>query len=187
MPLRYASMVAVLLASLAAAAQTPNTLQPFPIKMGLWQSTVTAESASGVTQPVGLATSHLTCYTAESWKESIGALHQETHKQQMTCTTSNIQQDSHHISFDSHCSQGQVRIPPEGIDSPSREVPGVTINSHAETFFDSDTVMHGSVTSTTYDSSAPPGGRRLTANTSSKFISADCGNLKPGQSRSVHP
>ena len=86
------SLVAIVsLFSVAAAAQIPNVAPP-PIKMGLWQSSVTLNSTG-----MGLAGGHpitsQSCYTPDSWKHSMQKM--QSRHPSANCTTSNMQQDSH--------------------------------------------------------------------------------------------
>lgn len=155
-----------LLVSLAglAAAQVPNIAPP-PIKMGLWQSSVTVTGGMGA---AGRAITNQSCYTPDSWKESMQNM--QSRQQKMNCTTSNLQQDSHSLSFEGQCSADQ----------------GFTINYHIQMVLDSDSAMHGSSTT---KMSGPnfPQGMAMSAVINSKFVSSDCGDIKPGESKSVHP
>jgi hypothetical protein len=153
--------------AILAAAQVPN-IQPPPIKMGLWQSTVTiTSSAMGPASHAGSST-HQSCYTPDSWKESMESM-QSRAPQDIKCTTSNIHQDSHSVSFDGECDSQQ----------------GYTVTYHVEMFLDSDSAMHGTSNA---KMSGPmfPQGMSISSAISSKFISPDCGDIKPGGGRSVH-
>ena len=161
------SLVAIVsLFSVAAAAQIPNVAPP-PIKMGLWQSSVTLNSTG-----MGLAGGHpitsQSCYTPDSWKHSMQKM--QSRHPSANCTTSNMQQDSHKLSFDGQCSEAQ----------------GMSVTYHVEMFLDSDEAMHGSSRA---KMSAPqfPQGMSMNSVINSKFISSDCGDIKPGESKPVHP
>jgi hypothetical protein len=148
-----------------AAAQVPAGLAPPPIKMGLWEATVTANTGMG---PKGITSVHQSCMTPDSWKDLMQKIQARTAN--VTCTSSNLQQDSHKISFDGSCSMDQ----------------GMTANYHVEMFLDGDTAMHGT---TTGKISGPmfPNGMTIGSSMTSKFISSDCGDVKPGESKTVKP
>jgi hypothetical protein len=157
-----------LLFSAVAAAQSPiPAIAPPPIKMGLWQSSVTITSGGGMV-PAGRPIANQSCYTPDSWKESMQSA--QSHGQKMNCTTSNFQQDSHQISYDGECSPGQ----------------GMTMDVHVQMVLDSDSAMHGTTT-TKMNGPMFPQGMTVSSAISSKFLSSDCGTLKPGESKPVHP
>jgi hypothetical protein len=162
----YASLT--LLLSFPAVAQPP-ALTPPPIKMGLWQSSVTVKSGGmGPMAAAGNTSAHQSCFTPDSWKQSMQAM--QSRQQKMNCTTSNLQQDSHEVSFDGQCTTDQ----------------SINVNYHVEMFLDSDSAMHGTTTS---KMSGPmfPQGVTMSSSIASKFISSDCGDIKPGESKSIHP
>jgi hypothetical protein len=165
----YASLPLLLSFAALAAAQVP-TIAPPPIKMGLWQSSITVKSGGmGPMAGAGNTTSaHQSCFTPDSWKQSMQAM--QSRQQKMNCTTSNFQQDSHEISFDGQCTTDQ----------------SINVNYHVEMFLDSDSAMHGTTTS---KMSGPmfPQGVTMSSSIASKFISSDCGDIKPGESKSIHP
>lgn len=147
-----------------AAAQVP-TVAPPPVKMGLWQSSVTISAGMG---PAGRTSTSESCYTPDTWKQNMQRM--QSRGQKLNCTTSNFQQDSHQITFDGQCAMDQ----------------GMNVNYHIQMFLDSDSAVHGTTTSKV---SGPmfPQGMTVSSAISSKFISPDCGALKPGESRDVHP
>jgi Protein of unknown function (DUF3617) len=164
--LAFAASLPLLLASaaLTAAAQVPDIAPP-PIKMGLWQSTITVNSGMGAGHPI----TNQSCYTPDSWKQSMQQM-QSRQPQNLNCTTSNFQQDSHKMSFDGQCSSDQ----------------GYNFSYHVEMFLDSDSAMHGT-TAAKMSGPAFPQGMTMNSSVSSKFISTDCGDIKPGESKPVHP
>jgi len=164
--LALASLPLFLSSAAGASAQVPNIAPP-PIKMGLWQSSVTV-NASGMGAPGGHPITNQSCYTPESWKQAMQQM--QSRQQKMTCTTSNLQQDSHKMSFDGQCSADQ----------------GMTVSYHVEMFLDSDEAMHGT---SSVKMSGPqfPQGMSMSSAITSKFISSDCGAVKPGESKPVHP
>ena len=164
--LALASVSLVLSFSAVASAQVPNIAPP-PIKMGLWQSSVTV-NAGGMAPGAGHPITNQSCYTPDSWKQAMQQM--QSRQQKMTCTTSNMQQNSHKMSFDGQCTADQ----------------GMTVSYHVEMFLDSDEAMHGT---SAVKMSGPqfPQGMSMSSAISSKFISSDCGAIKPGESKPVHP
>jgi hypothetical protein len=169
MQFRLAPVLPLLFFAALAAAQDPvmPNIAPPPIKMGLWQSSVTITSSS--MGQAGRAITNQSCYTPDSWKQSMQAM-QARQQQKLNCTTSNLQQDSHSLSFDGQCSADQ----------------GYSINYHIQMVLDSDSAMHGSST-TKMNGPMFPQGMAVSSAISSKFLSSDCGTLKPGESKPVHP
>jgi hypothetical protein len=165
-PARFA-LVPLSLTVLAAAQTDP--IQPPPIKMGLWQSEVTV-NMSGMGGPGnGEHTSiHRACMTPDSWKKDMQAMHQQ--QQKVNCTTLNMQQDSHRISFDEQCSADE----------------GYNTNVHVEMLLDSEEAMHGTAA---VKMSGPnfPQGMSMNSRISSKYLSADCGDIKPGEQKDMKP
>jgi hypothetical protein len=160
-----ASLPLLLCCAAVAAAQVPNIAPP-PIKMGLWQSSVTLNS-TGMRPAGGHPITNQSCYTPDSWKQSMQRM--QSRQPNANCTTSNMQQDSHKLSFDGQCSADQ----------------GMSVTYHVEMFLDSDEAMHGS-SSAKMAGSQFPQGMTVTTVISSKFISSDCGDIKPGESKPVH-
>jgi hypothetical protein len=134
--------------------------------MGLWQSSVTLNS-TGMGPAGGHPIASQSCYTPGSWKQSMQKM--QSRQPGMNCTTSNMQQDSHKLSFDGQCSENQ----------------GTNVTYHVEMFLDSDEAMHGS-SSAKMSGPQFPQAMTMTSVISSKFISADCGDIKPGESKPVH-
>jgi len=156
----------LLLSSAAfATAQVPANLTMPPIKMGLWQSSVTM---TGMGPAGGHPITNQSCYTPDSWKQSMQKM--QSRQPNTSCTTSNMQQDSHKLSFDGQCSEAQ----------------GMSVTYHIEMILDSDEAMHGS---SSMKMSGPqfPQGMSLTSVINSKFISSDCGSIKPGESKTARP
>ena len=172
MKLRFApsaSLSLLLTFAAVAAAQVPAGITPPPIRMGLWEAAVTIQSsAMGPGGAAGRTSVHRSCMTPDSWKETMQKM--QSRQPNAECTTSNLQQDSHRVSFDGQCTVEQ----------------GMSVTYHVEMFLDSDTAMHGTSMA---KMSGPmfPQGMQISSAISSKHISDDCGDLKPGESRPVHP
>jgi len=152
-----------------AVAQIPAGITPPPIRMGLWQSTVSMQSGAMGPGRGGAPSTHQSCMTPDSWKDAMQKM-QSRQQQQANCTTSNLQQDSHKISFDGQCSVEQ----------------GYNVTYHVEMFLDGDTAMHGTSTARM---SGPmfPQPMTMSSTISSKWLSAECGDVKPGESKPLHP
>lgn len=165
-----------LLLSFAAFAQTPP-LTPPPIKMGLWQSSVTVNMSGMPANPnmpagAGGSMTHVnqSCMTPDSWKDAFRNMQQRRQQAAANCSTMNVSQDSHQVIFDMNCSSEQ----------------GFTSNVHVQMNLDSEEAMHGNAT---VKMSGPnfPQGMSMTSVITSKFMSSDCGDVKPGESKPVHP
>ncbi|MFP5230122.1 MAG: DUF3617 domain-containing protein [Acidobacteriota bacterium] len=155
-----------------AAAQTPTT--PPPIKMGLWQSEVTTSVAGAPNTPMGQAmggagrtTVTQGCLTPESWARDIQGAQQRQHA--ADCTQSNFQQDTHKVTFDEVCSnQG-----------------GYSTNVHFEMLIDDTEDAHGHADVKT-SGPAFPQGMTMHMTMKTKFLSSDCGSVKPGEGKVIH-
>ncbi|HEY1499178.1 MAG TPA: DUF3617 domain-containing protein [Acidobacteriaceae bacterium] len=166
MKILFVPLAVLPLLCVVAAAQEPiPNIAPPPVKMGLWQSTINVKPGMG---PAGAAVTNQSCYTPDSWKQSMQSI--QSRQPNTNCSTSNLHQDAHQLSFDVTCAADQ----------------GYTISYHVEMFLDSDTAMHGS---TTGKMSGPafPQGMTMGSTITSKFLSSDCGSIKPGESKPVHP
>lgn len=155
------------LAALASAQSAP------PLKMGLWENSVTV-TMSGM--PNGMsgslpAVTKQSCMTTDTWKEALQSM--QSHRQMAkaaNCSTSNVQQDTHHFAFDVSCSAQQ----------------GMNTKTHIEMTLDSEESMHGAM-STSMSGPNVPQGMVMNATIQSKFLSSDCGTLKPGEQKTSPP
>ena len=153
----------------AALAQTPDTP---PIKMGLWQTEVNTTMAGMENMPQGRtgAAGHRIvsqgCLTPDTWKSEMGKLNDEQHRAE--CKVTNLQQDSHGVSFDEGCTSE-------------------TYNSsfHFEAVFDGDDHMHGSAKAH-ISAQGMPQGMDMHMTMTSHYVSASCGDIKPGGSKVIH-
>jgi hypothetical protein len=167
-------------AALACAQSTPA---PPPIKMGLWQSSVTVDMSNmpGMAQGSGGSMTHVnqSCMTPDSWRDAFRSMQQRRQQANANCTTSNFTQDSHQMTLDMACSSQQ----------------GFNSKIHVKMFLDSEEAMHGTAS---VNISAPAGmgapnapqgampqNMAITSTIKSKFISSDCGDVKPGESKPV--
>lgn len=156
----------------AVASAQMTTLNPPPLKMGLWQSTVAMQMAGMPNMPAGAAgamgkpTTRQYCMDPGSWQKAMVTSQQSMQK--ANCTMSNIDQDSHHMAFDESCSvQG-----------------GMNMTMHMQMTWEGDESVHGTSTSKMTGPQFPQG-MTMDMTIDSKFVSADCGGLQPGQSKPV--
>jgi hypothetical protein len=150
----------------AAFAQSPDTP---PIKMGLWQTEVNTTIAGIENMPQGGAGHHtvsLGCLTPETWKSEMEKLSDEQHRAE--CKMSNLQEDSHGVSFDEGCTSQRYNS---------------TI--HFEAVFDGDDHLHGSA-KIHVTAQGMPQGMDMHMTMTSHFMSASCGDVKPGEGKVVH-
>ncbi len=178
MKLRLALPTLLLASAALASAQstvpvTPApSIAPPPIKMGLWQASVTVNMA-GMPNAAGGAGGLMThvnqsCMTPDSWRDAFQSMQQHRQQAAANCSTANVSQDAHQVTFDMSCTAQQ----------------GFTTNVHVQMFLDSEEAMHGHAT---VKMSGPnfPQGMSMTSTITSKFISSDCGDVKPGQSKPI--
>lgn len=174
MKLQFVGMMAgmMLVAASVVAAQT-GAGSPPPIRMGLWQSEVSVNLSGMENLPPGAGADrtsvHQSCMTPDSWKKSMQAMRGQQ-PSRVNCTTANMQQDSHRIAFDEQCTAEQ----------------GYNTNVHVEMFLDSQEAMHGTAA---VKMTGPAFQRPISMNSTitSKFLSKDCGDIKPGEERAVNP
>jgi hypothetical protein len=152
----------------ATSAQTPP-----PIKMGLWEHDVTVQMSG---MPDGMASSRSvasqSCYTPNTWKYALQNMQNRRQVANTSCTTSNMEQDPRHVSFDMVCTVS-------GRDA-------INTTFHIDMQFDSDEAMHGT---TTANMSGPnmPQGMTMTSTIKSKFVGPDCGDVKPPEVKDAPP
>jgi hypothetical protein len=178
MNLRLASLASLpLLLSFAAfaAAQTQApALTPPPIKMGLWQSSVTVNMGGMPNMPAGAGGSYThvnqSCMTPDSWKNAFRSMQQHHQQTTASCTAANVNQDAHQVTVDMDCSGEQ----------------GYATSIHVKMVLDSEEAMHGNAT-VKMTGSAFPQGMSMNSTITSKFVNADCGDVKPGESKPVQP
>ncbi|HEX4008303.1 MAG TPA: DUF3617 family protein [Acidobacteriaceae bacterium] len=151
----------IALAGVAAA----QVITPPPMKMGLWQEDVTIQMSgmpNGMTMPPRSVTEQ-SCMTSDTWKDSLRSMQQSRRQGQMNCSTSSIQQDAHHVTFDASCTTQQ----------------GMSTTIHVDMQFDNDENMHGTTSATMTGPNVPPG-MAMHSTIKSKYLGADCGTVKPG-------
>jgi hypothetical protein len=153
------------LAVLAAVAVSQAA--PPPVKMGLWQTEITTKTTT-VEGNAGGEGAHVTikqsCMTSESWtKDLLSVKNQENSE----CTQSNLNVDSHKLSYDESCKS----------DSYTTQV-------HFEMLVDGAEHMHGSASVKT-TGPAFPQGMEMNMTLASRFLSSDCGDVQPGSEKTL--
>jgi len=172
MTLRFASLVSLasLLAFTAFASAQDATPAPPPIKMGLWQSSVTVNMSNMPNMPNGGSMTHVnqSCMTPDSWKDAFRNMQQRRQQASANCTAANVSRDAHQLTIDMSCSSTQ----------------GFNTNIHVQMFLDNESAMHGTAVT---KMSGPnfPQGMVVNSTISSRFVSSDCGDVKPGEGRTV--
>lgn len=165
MKLRFA----VLFLAMASPASAQSTPAAPALHMGLWQSEVTVEisgMSAGTDAPRTIVKQ--SCMMADSWKKALEQM--QSQQQQVSCKTSNLQQDEHHVSFDESCTAEH----------------NVTSTMHIVMELDSKEAMHGT-TSVNISGPDVPQGISIKSTIRSKFLKSDCGNLKPGEQQDAPP
>ena len=178
MKIRLAALALPLLLSFAALLAQTTPVNPPPIKMGLWQSSVTVNMSGMPANPnmpsgAGGSMTHVnqSCMTPDSWRDAFRNMQQRRQQAaSANCSTLNVSQDAHQVTFDMNCSSQQ----------------GFNTNIHVQMLLDSEEAMHGNAN---VKMSGPnfPQGMSMTSVITSKFVSSDCGDVKPGESKPVHP
>lgn len=139
-------LVIIVLASTTLLAQAP------PVKMGLWEKTMTMTGG-----PTGTMTiKSKSCVTPDSWKEMVG----NSSKPQPGCTT-NLTKTSNGYSFVSSCTR------PQG---------GTMTAKGSATIQDAEHIVGESHTTSTMNGKT----REMEMHSTSHFVSASCGSVKPG-------
>lgn len=163
------------LAGVSAFAQAA----PPPIKMGLWESSVTT-TMGGITIPPDVAAKmqamgrpvpggpHTTvtqsCMTPDQWDKAMADMNKQGDSK---CTLTNKSMDAHHLSFDQSCTSSH----------------GGTFSGHFDMQFDNDEHSHGTMNMKGTSSGGQP--ISIDATLTSHFVSADCGEVKPGEAKVI--
>lgn len=175
-------LLAFALCCLAGAVAEAQDLPAIPpVKMGLWESSITS-TIGGLTippdvaarlqamgRPVPGATPHTTvtqsCMTKEEWAKSI----EKWNNNEAKCTYTNRNFTSQKFSFDMSCASEH----------------GGVFTGHFEMLVDDDEHTHG--TANMKSETTGPNGQSMTINTtlSSHYLAADCGDVKPGDAKVV--
>lgn len=139
------------LTSAAASAQS------VPIKMGLWEKTMTTSNGSGTPE----TTKSRSCVTPEEWK----AMDANVTRKREGCTSGAVRNAKGYI-FNSTCTIGETTMVING----STTVPDA---EHIVTESHTTSTRNGKKTQTDSKSA-------------SHFVSADCGKVQPGEPEDVN-
>ncbi len=157
--MRVARLACILFSSAAFAMQGAP-----PIRMGLWEmtniSTMTAtgkmaDAMAQSGQPMGKSTTQTMklCFTADTWQNALA------HQARAGCTRSNVVSTSDKYALTLTCSFG-----------------GNTMTTTVVNFIDSPEHLHGTVHLV---SNSPSGDMTSDGTGTGKFLSSDCGDVKP--------
>jgi hypothetical protein len=146
-----------------------QSLDSPPIKMGLWQTDASTSISGMENVPTAHQGQRTTvtqgCLTPESWKSSVENMQKRA--KSGDCKTTNMHQDAHSLSFDESCSSERYNS-----------------DTHFEAQFDDSEHMHGSAkVKMTAQGLPQPMTANMTLN--SHYLSADCGEVKPGEAKIV--
>jgi hypothetical protein len=127
--------------------------QAAPVKMGLWEKTMTMDMGTGTPRKIASKS----CITPEAWQEMVGNMS----KQQEGCTVDKVK-NAHGYTFTATCKTSSG---------------GTMVTSGSETIQDSEHIIAQSHTvMTTHDQK-----REMESKSTSTFLGADCGKVKPGE------
>ena len=127
--------------------------QAAPVKMGLWEKKMTMDTGTGA--PRQLASK--SCITPETWQEMVANMS----KPREGCTVNNVK-NAHGYTFNATCKT------PNG---------GTMVTNGSETIQDSQHIVAESHTIM----SANGQKRQMDSKSTSTFLGADCGKIKPDQ------
>jgi Protein of unknown function (DUF3617) len=126
--------------------------QAVPVKMGLWEKTMTMDMGNGTTRKIAAKS----CITPETWQEMVGNMS----KQREGCTVDNVK-NARGYTFTATCKTSDG---------------GTMVTRGSETIQDSEHIISQSHTTTTHGQK-----REMEAKSTSTFLSVDCGKIKPGE------
>jgi hypothetical protein len=130
--------------------------QAAPVKMGLWEKKMTMNMGTGAAQAINSKS----CVTPESWQEMMGNLP----KPQEGCTVDRVK-SAHGYSFTATCKA------PNGT---------TMVTTGSATIQDSQHIVSESHTAMTENGQK----RQMEVKSTSTFLGADCGKIKPGEPES---
>ena len=132
--------------------------QAAPVKMGLWQKTMTMDMGTGAPRKIASKS----CITPETWQEMVGNMS----KQREGCTVDNVK-NGHGYTFTATCKTSSG---------------GTMVTSGSATIEDSQHIVSESHTIMTTNGQK----REMESKSTSSFLSADCGKIKPGEPESAY-
>ena len=173
MRIRFALVASLPLFLSLTAIAAAQTIEPPPVKMGLWQTESTTAVTGAPDNPMGRAMGNgrsivtQSCFTPETWTKAMQDARQRQHAAE--CTQSNFQQDSHKVTYDQTCSsQG-----------------GYSNTMHFEMLIDDAENAHGFM-DMKMSGAAFPEGMTMHTTMKTKYLSSDCGSVKPGEGKVIH-
>lgn len=166
--------------TIAIAAGAQSTTPP-PVKMGLWETTVTSQisgfqlppdviaklKAMGRSVPGGAHTVVTQgCLTPEEWRDQMEKMNQPANSD---CTVTHRQVEARKFAFDISCNSEH----------------GMTVTGHWEIQATDEEHSHGSGHMTS--DAAGPNGRSFAMDSTfdSHFLKSDCGDVKPGNAKII--
>lgn len=163
-------MLPLFFCAAVASAQLDN-LGPPPVKMGLWQSTVTSQMSGMPNMPAGIPASKpivsQSCMTADDWQKGMTQMQQDLQREKMQCSNVKLQHNGNQYLFDEQCGAN-----------------GYNTTIHIEWNIDDQENMHGS-SNAQISGAGMPAGMTMHGTMTSKYLSSDCGSIKPGESKVI--
>jgi hypothetical protein len=154
--------------------------EPPPVKMGLWEVTVT-QTVTGMQLPPGAAEKmkemgrpapdaprtsvYQTCMTAEQWEKNMSEM-----TQNKNCTRTNVVQNAHQMSFDVACTSDR---------------PGESSTGHMEMIYDSPEKAHGIMTMKIQQGDPQGTPMNVEIKMDTHFLNSNCGDVKPGENKPI--
>ncbi len=130
--------------------------QAAPVKMGLWEKKMTMDMGTGAPRQIVSKS----CVTPESWQEMVATMS----KPREGCTVNNVK-NAHGYTFAATCKTANG---------------GTMVTNGSETIQDSEHIVAESHTIMTTNGQK----REMQSKSSSTFLGADCGKIKPGEPES---
>jgi hypothetical protein len=127
--------------------------QAAPVKMGLWEKTMTMDMGNGTPRKIAAKS----CITPETWQQMVGNMS----KQREGCTVDNVK-NAHGYTFTATCKTSDG---------------GTMVTSGSETIQDSEHIISQSHTTMTSHGQK----REIESKSTSTFLAVDCGKVKPGE------
>jgi Protein of unknown function (DUF3617) len=127
--------------------------QAAPVKMGLWEKTMTMDMGNGTPRKIAAKS----CITPETWQQMVGNMS----KQREGCTVDNVK-NAHGYTFTATCKTSDG---------------GTMVTSGSETIQDSEHIISQSHTTMTSHVQK----REIESKSTSTFLAVDCGKVKPGE------
>ena len=146
-------MRSLVLIAMIAGCSGVMIAQVAPVKMGLWEKKMTMDTGTGAPTQI----SSKSCITPESWQEMVGNMS----KPHEGCTVDNVK-NAHGYSFTATCKT------PAG---------GTMVTQGSATIQDSQHIVSESHSTMTTNGQK----REMASKSTSTFLGADCGKIKPDE------